>query len=303
MKKVLLIIACILGVSFVNAQTNSPFTGALLWKVSGNDLEEPSYVLGTFHLFSESFIDSIPGGRDAIKNAKQVVGELDMADMASMQMTMMQAAMLPAEESYKTLLSEEEYTKLDESLKGLLGAGLDQMGGFKPGMIATSLSMILYTKVNPEFNPVNFEGIDSYIQRIAREAEKPVIGLETVEEQIHFLFDAQPQRVQMESLLCSIEHLEDGVESMVSLIEDYRSGDLNKMYNDSFHNPEDPCLAFSLTLKDAMLKDRNDKWIQQVPRIMAERSSLIVVGALHLAAEEGLLYQLDQLGYKVEVMK
>jgi len=303
MKKALFIITLVLSSLFVSAQTNSPFTGALLWKVSGNDLKEPSYILGTFHLFSSNFVDSIPMLREVIQETQQVVGELDMADMEAMQMQLMQAAVLAEEESYKNLLSEEEYSKLDEGLKSIMGVGLDQMGGFKPGMIGTSLSGILYMKVNPEFNPVNFEAIDAYLQRLAQEAEKPVIGLETVDSQIHLLFDAQPQRFQMESLLCSLEHLEDGVESMESLIEDYRQGNLNKMYNDSFHNPEDPCSFFSQASKDGMLKDRNDKWIGKLPNIMSENTSLIVVGALHLAAEEGILHQLNQLGYKVEPVR
>lgn len=303
MKKVLFIIAFILGFLFAKAQTNSPFTGALLWKVSGNELKEPSYILGTFHFFSESFVDSIPGLRDAMRETKQVVGELDMADMASMQVKMMQSAVLPAEESYKNLLSEEEYTKLDEGLKSILGVGLDQMGNFKPGMINVSLAMVLYTKVNPELNPMTFEGIDSYMQRMARESDKPVKGLETVEDQIRLLFDAHPQRFQMESLLCSLDRIDESVESMYSLIDDYRQGNLNKMYNESFHNSDDPCLPYSLATKDGMLKDRNDKWVEQLPRIMAENSSLVVVGALHLAAEEGLLHQLNKLGYKIETVK
>lgn len=303
MKRVLFILVFALAFVFAGAQTNAPFNGALLWKVSGNGLEKPSYVFGTFHLFSDSFVDSIPGLRNAVAETSQIVGEIDMQDMAAAQMKVMQAAMLPEEEGYKKLLSEEEYKQLDEGLRGLMGAGLDQMGMMKPGMLSTSLAMVLYMKLNPEFNPVAFEGIDAYLQRTAQEAEKPIVSLETIEEQITILFDGQPQRFQMESLMCAIEHWDASLESMTEMIEDYRAGNLNKMYNDSFHNAEDPCLPFSQASKNDMLKKRNDKWIEKLPQIMAANPSLVAVGALHLAGEEGILYQLDKLGYKIEPVK
>lgn len=33
----------------------------LLWKISGNGLSKPSYIIGTYHLAPASFADSIPG--------------------------------------------------------------------------------------------------------------------------------------------------------------------------------------------------------------------------------------------------
>lgn len=303
MKKLLVVIVFILIGITLSAQTSSPFTGSLLWKVTGNDLQEPSYILGTFHLFPESFTDSIPGLRNAINATHQVVGELDMLDMASAQMVILQSAMLPEEESYKKLLSEEEYSRLDDGLKNIIGIGLDQMGTYKPGMISTSLMIILYTRIDPNYNPTTFEGIDTYMQRIAREENKPIIALETVQEQSHLLFDAHPQQWQMQNLLCTLDHIEDAVENMSSSIDDYRRGDLNKMYNDSFYSNDDPCVSFSIASKDGMLANRNNKWMEKLPSIIHENPSLVVVGALHLAGEEGILYQLDKLGYKVEAVK
>lgn len=303
MKRILILLVFIVAVFGVCAQTTSPFTGSLLWKVSGNNLEKPSYVLGTFHLFPESFVDSIPGLRDAMKATTQVVGEIDMLDMASAQTKMMQAAILPEEESYKKLLSEDEYARLDEGLKGILGVGLEQMGGFKPGMLGASLAIILYTQIDPTYNPTTFVGIDTYMQQNAREEGKSVLSLETVDEQTYMLFDSKPQKWQMESLLCTIENMDASVESMVDMIADYRAGNLNKLYNDSFHNPDDPCSSFSIASKDAMLGDRNNKWMEKLPQIMKENPSMIVVGAAHLAGEEGILYQLGKLGYIVETVK
>ncbi len=48
----------------------------LLWKVSGNGLTQPSYIIGTHHLAPFSIMDSIAGLQKAMNETQQVYGEL-----------------------------------------------------------------------------------------------------------------------------------------------------------------------------------------------------------------------------------
>ncbi len=284
------------------AQPSGKFTGSLLWKISGKGLQAPSYILGTHHLYSLDFFDGIPGARAALESSSQVVGELIMADQTALAARLQTAAMMPEGVSYKTLLSESDYSKLDEGLKGIMGVGLEQFGMFKPGMISAMMSMIIFAQANPDFNAQEHVAIDVYVQNYATGKCCPVVGLETVEDQIHAMFDAEPIKYQAEQLVCSIQHLDYGVEVLKKLGEYYAEGDLEAMYSDAFKSPDDPCPS-SETLQNAMAKDRNDKWLEQLPGIMAKAPSFIAVGALHIAGEEGLLFQLDKMGYNVEAVK
>ena len=45
----------------------------LLWKVSGNGLARPSYILGTYHLAPASMIDEIPGMQQALEGCDIVI--------------------------------------------------------------------------------------------------------------------------------------------------------------------------------------------------------------------------------------
>ncbi|MDR2955430.1 MAG: TraB/GumN family protein [Prevotella sp.] len=299
---IIVIVISILTFVTASAQKQNEYTGALLWKVSGNGLTKPSYILGTHHLTHISFIDSIKGLKNIIESAEQTVGELLMSDQSAMQGKFQQAAAMPAGESYSKLLSPEDYIKLDVGLKDMLGAGIDQLGMFKPGMISMIYTIAFYTKLYPEFNPMSHEAIDSYVQRIAKEKGKPVLGLETVEDQIRVVFDAEPLKDQARSLVCMIDNKEISKDQLNALNTYYKKGQLDKMYNLSFNNPDDPC-KMSQKQQNALNKDRNDKWIEKLPQIMKEKSSLIAVGALHLPAEDGLLYQLAKLGYTVEPVK
>ena len=51
---------------------------SLLWKISGNDLQHDSYLLGTMHNVERTFLDSISGFRKAFKAAKQIAIECDI---------------------------------------------------------------------------------------------------------------------------------------------------------------------------------------------------------------------------------
>lgn len=284
------------------AQPQSKFTGALLWKISGKGLDKPSYIFGTHHLYATSFFDEVAGAPEALEASEQVVGELVMADQGALAARLQAAAMMPEGESYEKLLSSADYEALDKGLTELIGVGLEQFKMFKPGMISMLVSQVTFAQANPGFNMQEHVAIDVYVQNYATEKGEPVIGLETVEDQIHSIFDAEPMKYQAEQLVCTVKHIDYGVELLKKMGEKYASGDLAGLYNDSFNDPNDPCPS-SETQKNALVRERNDKWLAKLPDIMAEKPSFIAVGAGHLAGKEGLLYQLHKMGYKVKPVK
>lgn len=285
------------------SQPSDKFTGSLLWKISGNGLEHPSYILGTHHFYALDFFDEIPGARAALESSSQVAGELLLSDMAGLAGQIQLAAMMPEGESYEQLLSPADYEILDTGLRNLTGVGLsDQFKVFKPGMISMLISQIIYAQAYPDFNAASHVAIDAYVQNYATGQGRPVLGLETVEDQLYALFEAEPMKYQAEQLVCGIQHLDYGVSSILKLGDLYAAGDLAGMYATGFNNPEDPCPS-SETLNRAVAKERNDKWLEKLPAIMSGAPSFIAVGALHLAGEEGLLFQLDRMGYTVEAVK
>lgn len=277
----------------------SKFSGALLWKISGNGLNAPSYIIGTHHLISTDFIQEIPGFNEALSSAEQIVGELDMQNISQMQEKMMQAAIMPSEYQYNQMLSKEDYQILDAELKKTFMAGLDQLGSFKPGMISTMFVTTLYSKAFPGFNQMTHVGIDVYVQNYAKENNKKILGLEELEDQIYVLFDSAPMKDQAENLACMVKNTDKSIENLRAMTEIYKMKDLNGLYKLSFEDKDDPC-PMSDDYNRKINKDRNDKWLKKLPAIMKDGSSFIAVGALHISGEEGLLHQLSLLGYSVE---
>ena len=90
----------------------------LLWKVSGNGLDKPSYLFGTYHLASLGIKDSIAALPQVQQDVQQVYGEVIMADMMKPEtlMKMQQQMMLPADTTLKSLFTPEEFTVVTQAV-------------------------------------------------------------------------------------------------------------------------------------------------------------------------------------------
>ena len=293
-KKSVLILMWVVAVCNVHAQKETYKSGSLLWKISGKDLSEPSYLLGTFHLKPGEYLDSIQGARAALQSCKQLVVEVDMADMAGIALQLQQAMMMSSDTTYKMLYSKKDYKFADKQLTSLMGVGLEKLGILKPAAIQLTAVQLIYAKHFPNVNPANV--LDIYIQSEAVREQKPVLALETANDQIHILFGIMSLQRQAESLLCQLKNTNKITASVAELVDDYRKGNLNKLYQQL---RSDICPSTPSEI-DALNKNRNFAWINKLPDMMKSGSSFIAVGALHLAGEEGLLNLLEKLGYTVE---
>lgn len=277
----------------------------LLWRISGKDLVEASYVFGTYHLAPSSFADSIPGLNQAFKTSKQVYGEVplpDPSDVASMQ-KMQQAMMLPPDQSLDKLLTPEQYKKLSGYIKKEMGADLSnpaiagQLNKLSPAALETQFTMLTYMKMHGMINPN--ELLDGYFQKKGKAEGKPVGGLETMDFQIGVLYKSKPMPRQIVSLICYIDNSAKMAEMAERLNKAYFSRNIEevlriieeKLGNDCDATPEE---------EDALIYNRNADWARKLPAIMVKGSTLVAVGAAHLPGERGLLQLLRKAGYKVE---
>ena len=264
----------------------------LLWKVSGNGLTKSSYLFGTHHLIEKNQIKDFNKILILSGQADAVVGEMDMTDMASMQAKIMQVAVMPGK-NIKDMISTADYTLVDTELKQILGAGLDQLGAFKPIMLETMFSELVYLRSqNLTKQP---EAIDVLFQMNAKENHKKVVGLETIEQQAAIMFDSLSLNRQAEILVKSVKEKQKEIDLIKKLNEYYLAGDLKKL--SALDNEDDD---MSPAEKKPMYENRNADWMKQIPALLSKQSCFIAVGCMHLVGETGLIEQLKKSGYTVE---
>lgn len=274
----------------------------LLWKVTGNGLGRPSYILGTYHFAPASMLDKIPGMQQAFEGCDIVIGEINKEEMMGQdaQTKMAMAMMAPSDSTLDKLFTPEEYAIVEGVFNkyfGGMGVTLSQMNMLKPSAISVQMQAMQAVKYFPNFN--ENELIDMAVQTRANEMGRPSEGFETIQEQIDLLFGT-PLTEQAKGLLEACQKDDLFVIQSSAIVEAYMAQDLSKI-EEILSDPEiggdDP------EAMDELIYDRNRNWAPKLIAIMPERACLVCVGAGHLPGDQGLLQLLRNEGYTVEPMK
>ena len=279
----------------------------ILYRISGKGLEAPSYIVGTYHLATSSFVDSIPGMRAAIEATTQVCGELDMMDAFNPENAarLMKAQLLPEGVTLSSLLTAEQLQRLNAVLLNVMGSTLEdeafaaQIEKMNPATLSTTLTLASFMKGAKGFNPMDL--IDNYFQTQALQNGKTVKGFETVDFQMEVLYGA-PLEKQVNDLMCMVDHFDMTVEMVNRIVAAYFSQDLKRIEAVMEEESEVECTN-SPEDEDILINNRNLNWIKLMPAMMGEKPTLFVVGAGHLCGEKGVLKLLEEEGYTVEGVK
>ena len=279
----------------------------LLYKISGNGLGNPSYIVGTYHLAPGSFADSIPGLKEAFASCKQIYGELDMQDALSEvnRDKLEKAQFLPEGTTLSSLLSKEQMERLNTLMRGTIGTDMTnpllaaQFDKMTPTALSTTLTIFAYIKKSPNFNPMDL--LDSHLQLLAQKQGMEIKGLETVDFQVEVLYGSSLEK-QVEELMCLVDNFDDVVEMAEFVTAAYFSQDLDLLLDVTNEESEGPC-ASTPESNDNLIYNRNANWVKAMPDIMRQAPTFFAVGAAHLCGDKGVLRMLEEAGYKVEGMK
>ena len=288
MKRILTILALSLLCLTSNAQ--------LVWKISGNGIKKPSYILGTHHGCPFTYCDSIPGLMKAFDKVDNIIGEINMIEFSEMspeRMQKMQAMMMmPADTSLPSLFSTEEAAKVNEWLGKKMGASLEMLSVMKPMTIMVTVQNKEMMEVIPEI--ATMTTIDKYMQTLGQRKGKTIGELETADYQMELLYGNSLEE-QADALLEMIDH-GDSKGLLQQLTNAYKSQNLDtlwKVFQEQMTGYE----------YDAIVKVRNLNWEKQMKELLPKQSTLFVVGAGHLPGESGMINLLREAGFKVKPVK
>jgi uncharacterized protein YbaP (TraB family) len=257
---------------------------SLLWEISGNGLEKESYIFGTIHLLCQDDVNITPDIQQALDNSDQIVLELDFDD-PTMTAKIQQLAMLSDGQNLKDLLTEEEYSLLNEFFQENIGMPLDNMSMLKPFLL---MSMIIPSAL--ECAPGSYE---LTLTKLAGDAEKEVLGLETVEEQMGAI-DSFSQAELAEMLLETVENFDETKLEFAQMVEVYKKNDANALHELIQDSMEENSIE---NFDEVMLNNRNKIWIGRIEAFAKEKPTFFAVGGGHLGGEQGVLALLKAAGF------
>ena len=269
-------------------------TNTLLWRISGKNLSKPSYLFGTMHMLCGDDITLSDSLKAAIQSSDNVYLELEMDNMFEM-MGAMQHMNMKGDTTLSDLLTKTEYQKVkayfDEKGSMIPFAMLET---FKP-MLAASLIAEQQTKTTCD----NMVAMEQLIMQEAKEADKKIKGLETMNFQLE-IFDKIPYKLQAKQLYEMITKSDDttGADDLTVLTNAYRNQQLEKLGEMTMK--EDMGMK---NFTELLLYKRNENWAKKLQTLMTDHSLVVAVGAGHLPGKRGVISLLRQAGYKVEPVR
>ncbi len=287
MKKLkFLLSAILLTVVAQIATSQAPTEKALLWRISGNGLESPSYLFGTIHIICEDNYVMTEATETALKSSEKLVMELDMTD-PQLAVKMQQLAMNDNFANVKAELKPEDAKALDNYLKTNYGQGIDQLGIFKPFMLS---SLVMMKSLE-----CNYKQYETELVNLSKADSIEVEGLETMEFQVG-IFDAMPREKQLSSLIEQINNPDKTKKELKELIDAYISMDMVQIAKLTNENEDFKGYA------EQFIYSRNATWIPKIEEYIKKETVFFAVGAAHLPTEKGVIALLREKGYEVEAV-
>jgi uncharacterized protein len=188
---------------------------------------------------------------------------------------------------------------VDTTLQRVLGMGLTELALLKPAMIQNLFLLELYRQAMPQQD--GDWSLDSFFQQVAAQKNIPVVGLESVDDQIALLYNAQTLHRQAFLLVGAVREANSVTDDVAQLNALYRRGDLDGLLQ--LYEADTTQYAPTQQERFALLDERNDAWARRLPKLMEAQPCFIAVGAMHLAGENGLIALLKKAGYKVRAVK
>ncbi len=260
-----------------------------LWKVSG--AHATVYLLGSIHLFKKGDYPLAAPIESAFTNAGIAVFETDIGEMErrALQPDTLTMTLLPAGESFRDQLSPQTYARLTNSA-AQVGVPLVMLESLRPVMAAFVLVELECKKLG--FEPEN--GIDLHYYKLAREAHKTILPLETVDFQLKLLtsFSKEEDELLVKSTLDDLKTLD---QDFAEILRTWKSGDapgLEKVLNSS--TAEAPAIFKRL------VTDRSARWVPKIEELCrGNTNAIVIVGAAHLVGKDGVVELLRKRGLKV----
>jgi uncharacterized protein YbaP (TraB family) len=265
----------------------------LLWKVS--DADNSVYLLGSFHLLKPSDYPLAPAAYAALDDAERVLFELSPAELEdpALGRQMAAAAMRRDGTTLQQSLPPETWAQL-VAFANKRQVPIDNLQPFEPwyASLIVALTELAAGGLDPSL------GLDRHMAGRATQAGKPTAGLETGAQQIE-VFDGMAPALQLQALQDTLEE-SAGMESEVDKLHAlWRAGDADGLFEatGAEMKREYPALYQRVNV------DRNQAWLPRLKAALdqsADDDVLVVVGALHLLGEDGVVARLAAEGYTVE---
>lgn len=263
------------------AQKNTT-ANSLLWEISGNGMPHNAYLFGTMHVKDKRAFDFSQNMTNAFDTCKSFAMEIALEPDIYKDIF----KMMVADESYhiEDYLKPEELSKIDNFLKKEFGFKLEYFKQIKPVFLYIIMSGTGMSVDNEHF-------LDEYLFLKAKQEEKTVIGIETLEEQINAL-DGLSIKEQLQLVLDAVDSFNKNKKLEQKLLKYYQKQELSEIAKLIEASSDEKVSKLLLTNRNYVMADR-------IANFIPKESTFVAIGAGHLPGKEGVIELLRKKGFTV----
>jgi len=267
------------------ARADSP-----VWKVAKGDAH--LFIGGTVHVLSQDDYPLPEAFEKAYQASSIIVFEADIQEIQApeFQQALVEQARYPEGRDLTMFLTDDTRAHLVKFLDSRQ-LPMDNLVKFKAGMVSMTLIIVELQRLG-----LAGAGVDQFFSQRAANDRKEIGALETAQEQLMFIA-TMGEGKEDELIAYTLRQIEDLPEMMQAMKAAWRARDNAKLEEVALK----PMEKDFPVMTDRFVEDRNQAWLPRIEAMLrTEEVELVLVGALHLVGEEGLLEQLKGTGYTVE---
>jgi uncharacterized protein len=263
-----------------------------VWAIHGE--HNTVYLAGSVHLLKAGD-SALPAAFDrAYTGSQTLVMELDLGkiDPTEVASWMTEHGKLPEGSNLRKAIGDERYRRVSSEATRL-GLPMEMADQLAPWVLGLELMEMQYAQLGFDSEA----GVEQQLEHRAQTDGKQTSGLETLTEQLGVFETLSPEE-QAKFLDLVVTEMHDVDGDTRAVVTAWRAGDatrLASLLGDEYKSF--PALYRSL------VSDRNKRWVPQIESLLQDRNNyFVVVGALHLVGDGGLLQLLRKDGFKPEAL-
>ncbi len=251
------------------------------------------YLFGTVHLLPNDTDWRFPALQQALADSQTLYLELVDDDQANMAQLVIRYGLDPSHPLSSQLDKDDNAALARAAEASGLPGGSQSLQPMKPWLAALTLSVAPLMKAG--FDPS--QGVDKQLRSEMSARGKPVLGLETAEQQVQLLAGLS-QSLQLAFLRDTLRDADKASAELSAMVDKWKQGDVDaiaRLENDDMKGdaPE---------LYQRLLVDRNKAWAKQIQVLLQRPGTVfIAVGAGHLAGPDSVQAQLAKLGISTQI--
>lgn len=257
----------------------------ILWKVTDTINNNTSFIVGTFHQFGNSFIDSIPEIKESLLKSELAVFEsIDKIENTRKRIGQREASL-----KIEKRLKKKDFKKLKEISK----EWKVDLYKLKPIEVRWKLEQEFQKLRCKTVKPTDeFDHFDKYLQHIAENNNIETLGLETDSLQLSLITKQnknpnwKKERKKISYWINQITTNKPNL-NICSFANKYRKFEIQYEFDKE-------CKT------DILVLQRNNQWMEIIPNLLRTKNTFIAVGYFHLKNKCGILEQLKSTGFTVE---